>query len=82
MAPTLQYASFLIRLWRQESADLVEHPVEWQSEVEHIQTGDRWSFGSLDELLAWSFGSLDEVLAFLRDQAGDRERARPVLSQR
>jgi len=71
MAPTLQYASFLIRLWRQESADLVEHPVEWQSEVEHIQTGDRWSFGSLDE-----------VLAFLRDQAGDRERARPVLSQR
>ena len=71
MAPTLQYASFLIRLWRQESADLVEHPVEGQSEVEHIQTGDRWSFGSLDE-----------VLAFLRDQAGDRERARPVLSQR
>ena len=71
MAPSIQYASFLIRLWREEGADLVERPVDWQSEVEHIQTGERWSFGTLDELLA-----------FLRDEAGDGGTVRTAVGRR
>lgn len=60
MSPTIQYASFLIRLWRDEGAAPSMGASDWQSEVEHIQTGDRWRFGTLDELLA-----------FLREEAGE-----------
>lgn len=71
MAPSIQYASFLIRLWREEGTDAAGAAIDWQSEVEHIQTGERWSFGSLDELLA-----------FLRQEAGDGRTARTVLNHR
>jgi hypothetical protein len=45
------YISFLMRLWR-------DHPGAnqldgWHGEIEQIQTGTRWSFCSLDELLAF-----------------------------
>lgn len=71
MAPSIQYASFLIRLWREESAGLDKRPVDWKGEVEHIQTGERWNFSSLDELVA-----------FLRQEAGDGGTGRMVLNQR
>jgi len=51
MSPSIQYASFLIRLWREESADLGRTPVDWHSAVEHIQTGERWDFEALDQLV-------------------------------
>lgn len=47
------YASFLIRLWRQTGPLSPDHPSDWQSEVEHIQSGHRWRFTSLDDLLAF-----------------------------
>ncbi len=53
MSPTIQYASFLIRLWREESADQSEGAIDWQSEVEHVQTGERWAFDTLEELLTF-----------------------------
>ena len=28
-------------------------PVDWHSEVEHVQTGERWAFDTLEELLAF-----------------------------
>jgi hypothetical protein len=43
--------SFLVRLWRDRSGD--DQPGAWQGEVEQIQTGTRWSFGTLGELLAF-----------------------------
>jgi hypothetical protein len=54
------YISFLIRLWREGEPELPEGTTEWQGEVEHIQSGRRWAFSALDELLG-----------FLRRQAED-----------
>ena len=78
---SIEYASFLIRLWREASADATSSltdryegkrsgtdpyegkrsgadPYEgkrsgadWHSEVEHIQSGQRWTFSTMDELL-------------------------------
>ena len=56
------YVSFLVRLWRETSPELTEPAADWQAEVEHIQTGRRWTFSTLDELLA-----------FLRRQVEDPE---------
>ncbi|MDQ4077374.1 MAG: hypothetical protein M3220_14145 [Chloroflexota bacterium] len=42
------YRSFLLRLWREEVTELV---TDWHSEVEHIQSGTRWTFATLAELL-------------------------------
>lgn len=53
----ITYVSFLVRLWREGSPELSEPPADCQGEVEHIQTGQRWTFGTLDE-----------VLSFLRQQ--------------
>jgi hypothetical protein len=53
MSPTIHYASFLVRLWREETADLSQQSTNWESEVEHIQTGDRWEFDTLDQMLAF-----------------------------
>lgn len=51
MVSTIRYASFLIRVWREEHADAAGTVGDWQSEVEHIQSGKRWAFESMDELL-------------------------------
>jgi hypothetical protein len=49
---TTNYASFLVRLWRKEEPELAEATGDWQGEVEHIQSGQRWSFDMLEELLS------------------------------
>jgi hypothetical protein len=46
------YASFLLRLWRRREPGLPEDASGWQGEVEHIQTGGRWTFDTLHELLS------------------------------
>jgi hypothetical protein len=43
--------SFLIRLWREAEAETGSLPADWHCEVEHIQTGQRWRFDTLNELL-------------------------------
>lgn len=51
MPTSIEYASFLIRIWRKgETQDSATHG-EWLSDVEHIQTGERWGFNTLQELL-------------------------------
>ena len=59
MTPSIQYASLLIRLWREGSPDRAGTSIDWHSEVEHLQTGDSWRFQTLEELLG-----------FLRQEAG------------
>ncbi len=49
-------------LKREAGAGTPEPPVAWHGEVEHIQSGRRWAFGTVDELLA-----------FLRKQADGSE---------
>ncbi len=45
------YISCVVRMWRDKSLDTPESPAGWQGEVEHIQTGQRYTFETLDELL-------------------------------
>jgi hypothetical protein len=66
---SVQYASFLIRLWREAAPDAAEVTADWRSEVEHIQTGERWTFETLDEMLR-----------FLRRGARDPGTAHPLSS--
>jgi len=48
---SIEYASFLIRLWREAHTDATAPLTDWCSEIEHIQSGQRWTFSALDELL-------------------------------
>ncbi len=41
MFPAAKYASFMVRLWRDDEQP---SPVHWRSEVEHVQSGERWQF--------------------------------------
>ena len=45
-----EYASFLVRLWRCGVPAADGSSGEWRGEVEHIQSGQRWAFGSVIEL--------------------------------
>lgn len=36
MTAAKTYVSFLIRLWREETPEVVEQAADWQGEVEHI----------------------------------------------
>ena len=54
------YASFLVRLWREGNTPKIA--VVCHGEVEHIQSGRRWTFGTLDE-----------TLSFLRRRANNLE---------
>lgn len=46
MTSTFRYSSFLVRLWHS-----AQEGESWQGEVEHIQTGHRYVFSDLTELL-------------------------------
>jgi hypothetical protein len=52
MSVRFQYASFLIRLWRSAYREEGVDP-GWHSEVEHIQSGETWSFSTIEELEAF-----------------------------
>jgi len=53
MTPRVQYASFLVRLWRHSDQNGEGISTRWQSEVEHIQSGKSWRFNTLEELSAF-----------------------------
>lgn len=48
----MQYASYLVRLWRDSEAKQPETAV-FRAEVEHIQTGQRHQFHTPAELYAF-----------------------------
>jgi hypothetical protein len=50
VSPCIKYGSFLVRLWRQTVQNGLHIPNGWRSEVEHIQSGNTWSFDTLEEL--------------------------------
>jgi hypothetical protein len=50
-SPSVRYASFPVRLRRAGRADSANRPTDWEWEVEHIQTGERRGFDTLDQLL-------------------------------
>lgn len=58
---SLEYTSFLIRLWREPSAS----EQNWLVQVEHIPGGEKEYFASLEELFAF-------IRAQLPGPAGER----------
>lgn len=51
MTASPMYMSFLVRLWYEPGQEAPALPIEWHSEIECIQTGRRWAFDTLEELL-------------------------------
>lgn len=47
-----EYASFLIRMWREGPLAAPGAEALWHGEVEHIQSGQRWRFVEIEALLA------------------------------
>jgi hypothetical protein len=47
------YASFLIRMWREVESAAPDAVVDWHGEIEHIQSGQRWQFTNLSDLIAF-----------------------------
>ena len=45
-----EYASFLIRMSREVDPAAPDAVAQWHGEIEHIQSGRRWSFDMLDEI--------------------------------
>jgi hypothetical protein len=48
---TLEYKSFILRLWWQ--TDDRSAQANWEAEIEHIQSGERWKFQTVKELLVF-----------------------------
>ncbi len=61
MNARIEYASFLIRLWREPIANNDTATV-WRGEIIHVQSGEH---GAVNDLAT--------LLAFLRDQSGDAD---------
>lgn len=61
MSTPQAYASFLVRLWHEDSTDSDETAVDWRGEVEHIQSGQRWILSTLDETLNCLRGQADDL---------------------
>ncbi len=60
MTTPMTYASFLLRLWREEQPAPSEPAAAWQSELKHIQSGGLWTFSTLDELLGFLRQQVEE----------------------
>jgi hypothetical protein len=56
---SLEYKSFLVRLWREKNGPSPQ--ANWEAEIEHIQSGERRGFNTLDELLEFLRQQLAEV---------------------
>jgi hypothetical protein len=51
---TMHYASYLVRLWREDGGETaVVPPPHYHAEVEHIQTGQRHHFHTPTDLYAF-----------------------------
>ncbi len=60
MSTPIQYASFLVRIWRENKAGEALPSADWHAEVEHIQSNQ-----------CWTFQAEEELLSFLHQQAQD-----------
>lgn len=71
MSTPVEYASFLIRLWRERGLPRREPVGDWCIEVEHVQSGRKWSFDTLEELLGFLSCSVEqsEIVRLLEDQS-------------
>ncbi|MEA3335020.1 MAG: hypothetical protein U9R25_03865 [Chloroflexota bacterium] len=59
MSPINRYASLLVRFWSEDEAKSNDSDA-WCGEIEHIQSGQRWTFGSLEEMRQFLTDCLDD----------------------
>ncbi len=52
MSITVEYASFLIRMWREQSREK-ESVADWKIQVEHIQSGEQRRLSTFDEMVLY-----------------------------
>lgn len=50
---SIQYLSYLLRVWREGSGSSCIELRDWQVELRHIQTGQTWQFDSLQEFASF-----------------------------
>jgi hypothetical protein len=62
-----RYASFLLRLWQTGHQGTTQPSTNWQGEAEHIQTRQRWTFDTLEDLLSLLRDQLEEAAPGKRD---------------
>ena len=67
MVDTIDYASYLLRIWRDQIQKDTVDVHTWTIEVESIQSGDSWRFADITSLIAF----LEGVFLALEDR-GDR----------
>ena len=53
MYPNVDYASFLLRIWREPVSSQSDPPPAWRGQVMHIQSSESWEFHTLDDLQAF-----------------------------
>jgi hypothetical protein len=62
------YHSYLIRSWLESSAN--DSNVHWYGEVESVQTGQKWRFHRLDDLLAFISAQVEAQASDLSENDG------------
>jgi hypothetical protein len=50
VSPEFRYASFIVRVWRKVNSAVEDAPYQWLGEIEHLQSGRRWKFETLDDV--------------------------------
>lgn len=65
MADDANYASFMVRVWRDPVAAADGEEAVWAGEVEWVQSGRIESFRSLEALVALLVGQLNDAVDFL-----------------
>jgi hypothetical protein len=50
ISPEFRYASFIVRIWRRVNGAAKGDDCCWLGEIEHLQSGQRWRFDTLDEV--------------------------------
>jgi len=66
------YLSFLIRLWREPSLPAPELTPDWHAEIEHIQSGQRWTFDTLHEVLEFLRSQVETLALGQGERGGNR----------
>jgi hypothetical protein len=69
MPSSIEYASFLIRLWRDQPPQADKLLPAWQAEVEHIQSGQHWSFVTFEDLISFLYQQV-EVQTIVQNKNG------------
>jgi hypothetical protein len=72
MAAADRYASYLLRLWCEQSGE-TSTGNQWQGEIQHIQSGQSWLFVTVDELLDFLRNQSERSAVSELDHADDEE---------